>query len=298
MTQPNRLSVFLFAVLCIFSNVRISIAETLTPKKAEAKAPEISGGFFLSHLGTRGLINIPTPAINGKERVIAGFKSTQAQSYSYFVKTTEFNETLRENRFQLAIPFNPDSELILNQVKISKNVSSAGITTSENHDLISLGGKFTGTLEEKGDFCLGFQWVSGDTNGLRQADLETISTTRNAYVTFGAKMNSTLSGFLHLKQCFTPEFKSLLSDGSEVVIGSKSFTSSGIGFEKFFGHKNEASAVIEVNYSDYQSISPAIQREMQINAGLRFKVGPAGIEINARSLTGSPAITTGISFAL
>lgn len=298
MTRRNSFLTLLFAGCCLLSLP--DAGATATPEKA--KKEELTTGIkhsdFLSQMGSRGLINIPIPTINGKERVFASFKSSQSQSYSYFIKSTEFNETLKEQRLQLSVPVNPDAELVLNQIKIDKSVSSAGVSSNENHDLISLGGKFTGTLEEKGDFCLGFQWISGDDAGLRQTDLETISTTRNVYGTFGAQINENLSAYLHLRQCFTPQFKAILADGSEFVTAAKTFTVSGIGLEKFFGPKSEASAIVELNYADYRSFSETSPEQLQINAGLRFKAGPVGVEINARSLTDSPTITAGLSFSM
>jgi hypothetical protein len=252
---------------------------------------------FLSLSGSRGLISIPVPVSNKNERVIVAAKTTQSQTYSYKIRTTEFNETLEENRYQLCLPVTPDAEIVFTQVDLKKEIESAGVKSNENHKLNSFGAKFTGSLEEKADFCVGFHWASGDNDGLRYADLETISLARNIFATFSTKVKKNLLTHLHLKQSYTPEFKTDLADGRVVTIDAQNFTSGGVGIERFFGSDGDASAMIELNYSDYQSFSAAMQKEFQLSAGVRFRFRGFGVEISGRSLTDTPAVTAGVNLA-
>ncbi len=249
----------------------------------------------LTRMGPRGLISIPTPEITGEKRLIAGYKQFSRQNSSYQLQNVEYHQQIEESVGQLVVPITDDAELVFTRWVRERTTTPDRLGLSHKDEILSFGGKVSGTIEERADFCLGIQWAGENDAALANSDLETLAQLRAVYATTGSEMAPNLYGYAHLRQCYIPEFHIILNDNSEIIRKSELFGQVALAFERRFEKKQDINAILEIVYTDYPDFYFLDKSRWQTNLGLRGQIAGLNLELTCLSATFEPQFSAGIS---
>ncbi|GEM_PF-5191316 len=249
----------------------------------------------LTIMGPRGLISIPVPGVTGKEKVIVGYRQFGRQKSSYRLQGVDYRQQIDESVGHIVVPTSDDAELVLSHWTRERSTTPDRLGLSRKDEILSFGGKFSGAIEERADFCFGIQWAAEDDAALANSDIETLAQLRSVYLTTGSEMSPNLYGYAHLRQCYIPELRIILSDNSEMIRSRELFSQAALALERRFGSKGAHNAVFELLYTDYPDVYQLEESRWQVNLGLTAKLSRFSFEMSCLSVTCDPLFIAGTS---